>query len=414
MNARNIGTVYLKELRDWLRDRRTLISVFIVPTLVIPVILLGFGLVTAKFLRKARAEVSPVMLIGAEDSPAVHAAVLAHARIKVVPATPDFRQQISDKKIRAAIEIPSDFDARLARNESATVKIYTYEGEMRAGFAAGDLERFFRDYRETIVQSRLTERGVPVSVTKPFLVTRQNVAPPEKVGGAVIGGFIPYLIILLCFAGAMYPAIDLTAGEKERGTMETLLCSPIARIDIVLGKFLVVLTAALATVVLAGLSGLVTLPVGGLLMAKTSVALPMGGPPPPLPPGGPAALLSIHPLGFLAALGMILPVAVLFAAGLFTIALFAKTYKEAQSYVSPLIIVIILPAVAALLPGVELNTRLALVPILNVSLACKELVSGVFNWPYLALIFGSTCAYAALALALAVRMFNRESVLFRT
>jgi sodium transport system permease protein len=111
---------------------------------------------------------------------------------------------------------------------------------------------------------------------------------------------------------------------------------------------------------------------------------------------------------------MVLPVAVLFSAVLMAVSLFAKSVKEAQSYVSPLIIVVILPAMMGMLPGVELNTRLALVPILNLALVSKELVSGVFHWNYLFLIFGSTCVYAGAALAFCVRMFNREDVLFRT
>ena len=110
---------------------------------------------------------------------------------------------------------------------------------------------------------------------------------------------------------------------------------------------------------------------------------------------------------------MVLQMAVLLSAALMTISLFAKSFKEAQSYVSPLIIVIILPAVGGMLPGVELIAQVAFVPILNVSLASKELVSGVWHWNYLALIFGSTCLYAVVALALAVRMFNRENVIFR-
>jgi sodium transport system permease protein len=98
---------------------------------------------------------------------------------------------------------------------------------------------------------------------------------------------------------------------------------------------------------------------------------------------------------------------------IFTVSLFAKSYKEAQSYVAPLIFVVIMPAVVGLLPGIELNVQLALVPILNLSLVCKEMLSGVWNWHYIALIFGSSCAYAAVALWLAVRMFSRESVIFR-
>jgi sodium transport system permease protein len=111
---------------------------------------------------------------------------------------------------------------------------------------------------------------------------------------------------------------------------------------------------------------------------------------------------------------MAVPLAVLFSAGLITISLFAKSYKEAQSYVSPLMILVIVPAVAAMLPGVELTGKLALVPILNVSLLCKELVTGTYHWNFIALIFLSTSVYAAAALFLAVKMFQREDVLFRS
>jgi sodium transport system permease protein len=113
-------------------------------------------------------------------------------------------------------------------------------------------------------------------------------------------------------------------------------------------------------------------------------------------------------------IAMVLPVAVLFSALLLTVALFAKSSKEAQSYTVPLAFVAMLPSVVGILPGIELNAGLALVPLLNLSLVCREMLSGVWHWNYIALIFGSTCLYAAAALALAVRMFNRESVLFRT
>jgi sodium transport system permease protein len=95
------------------------------------------------------------------------------------------------------------------------------------------------------------------------------------------------------------------------------------------------------------------------------------------------------------------------------LACFAKSYKEAQSYIGPLVMVVVMPAVIGLLPGIELNAKLALVPLLNLSLVCKEMLSGVWHWNYIALIFASSCLYAGVALALAVRMFNREDVIFR-
>jgi sodium transport system permease protein len=413
MNWNNVATVYLKELRDSLRDRRTLLSTIVVPTLVMPLLILSAVVISYKVGTKAREEISTVMLLGGDDSPIMRAALEANNKIKLVPLAVDWKQRITDKKLRAAVELPPDFDAALSHGEPATVKIYNYKNELRSGFAVSELQRFFTEYRDKTVAARLAERGLPASLIKPFEIRSANVAPPEKVGGNVIGGIIPYFFIILCYAGAMYPAIDLTAGEKERGTMETILCSPVARIDLVVGKFLLVLTASLATVLFSLLSMGATFVLGGILLAQgggsgVAAAAAKGGAAqlPTLP--------TIDPLGLLAVLAMVLPLAVFFAAGLMTISLFARSYKEAQSYVSPLIIVIILPAMMAMLPGVELNTRLALVPILNLSLVSKELVSGVWHWHYLALIFSSSCLYAAAALALCVRMFNRESVLFRT
>jgi sodium transport system permease protein len=188
--------------------------------------------------------------------------------------------------------------------------------------------------------------------------------------------------------------------------METILCSPVSRLELVLGKFLMVLTASLGTVLCSLISMVGTVSLGGPLLVAM-VGANRGA-------GAAAALPSLDPLGLLAVLVLVLPMAVFFSALLLAISLVAKSFKEAQSYLSPLVIVIILPAVAGVLPGVELNGQLALVPILNVSLASKELVSGVWHWPHLALIFGSTSVYAALALAWAVRMFNREDVIFRT
>lgn len=183
--------------------------------------------------------------------------------------------------------------------------------------------------------------------------------------------------------------------------METLLCSPVNRLNIVLGKFLMVLTASVTTMLLSLVSMGVSAAVGVAFFAGGAAGAKAG----PLP--------IIDPLGLVGVFAMIVPVAVFFAALLLALSLFAKSFKEAQSYVSPLIIVVIMPAVLGMLPGIELTAKTAVVPILSLSLVCKEMLSGVWHWNYIGLIFGSSCLYAALALALAVRMFNREDVMFR-
>ncbi len=402
----NVWTVFTKEVRDSLRDRRAVISMFVVPTLVMPLLLLLAGVITAKVVKKAQGEASPVAIVGGTDSPRVVAELRADPRLRVVEAEGDFRRMIAEKRVRAAVELPAGFEAALAAGEPATVTLHHYEGELKSGFGVGELERFFRELRERTVAERLMGRGLPADLVKPFEVKRRNAAPPEKVGGNLVGGIVPYVIILLCFTGAMYPAIDLTAGEKERGTMETLLCSPVSRTALVLGKFFTVLAASLATMVCMLVSMLACILAGGAYLAGGAGGLAAGG-------GAGHAPLVLDPFGAVGVFVMVLPVAVLFSATLLAVALFAKSHKEAQSYVSPLIMVVILPAMMGMLPGVELNAKLALVPILNLTLACKEMLSGVWHWPQLVLIFVSTAVYAGAALAVAVRLFRREAVLFR-
>ncbi|MSU68100.1 MAG: ABC transporter permease [Opitutaceae bacterium] len=412
MNWTNILTVYLKELKDSLRDRRTLLSTIIIPTLVMPLLTFGVGKVASGVIGKARSETPTVMILGGEDSPGVVARLKESKKIKVVPTSLDWKEDITEKKVRAAVQLPEKFEAGLTAGAAPTVVIYHYEGEMKSSFGAGELEKFFRELREETTTERLAARALPATLAKPFDFKRENVAPPEKVGGNLFGGLVPYLIIILCFTGAMYPAMDLTAGEKERGTMETLLCSPVARVDIVLGKFLMVLTGSLSAMGFMLLSmGVTALVAGSLLMGGGSMAKVGAAATASVPAGSVIPL--IDPLGLVGVLAMVFPVAVLFAAVAFTISLFAKSSKEAQSYLAPLMIVIIMPAVIGMLPGIDLNARLALVPLLNLSLVCKEMLSGVWHWNYIAIIFGSSCVYAAVALRLAVKMFNREDVIFR-
>jgi sodium transport system permease protein len=403
VSLRNIGIVYRKELIDSLRDRRTLISMIAVPLLLMPLLTIGLLVVLIRQVRQASEEVPKVMILGGEDSPKVRTELEKLEGVQIVPQESDYAEEISSKQIRAAVEIPSGFDAKLTAGEPMSVRIYMYQGELKSGFGAERLQKFFRDLRDRAIRERLEARQIPESLIRPFDITQQNVAPPEKVSGALIGGLVPYFVILLCLTGAMYPAMDLTAGEKERGTIETILCSPVSRTHLVLGKFLMVLTASVATAVLSIFSMTVSFGVGKKMLQGVADR-------------GAGQILQITMTGkaVLSVFVMVLPLAVLFSAALLAIALFAKSFKEAQSYISPLMIVVILPAVAAVLPGVELNTTLALLPVLNTSLVSKEIMTGTYHWKYIALIFTSSCIYAAAAIAIAVRLFQREDVLFRT
>jgi sodium transport system permease protein len=404
MSLRNVGIVYKKELTEALRDRRTLISTIVVPLLLFPVLSVGFGALAVSLIGKAKEETPKVMILGGEDSPGIVAGLKKLEKVEIVPVASDWKNKVVNKEIRAVVEIPAGFEKDLLQEKSSIVKIYIYEGELKSSFAADRIESYLKDFSETIVKQRLAAKNLPDTVLKPFQVRQQNVAPPEKVGGTAFGGIIAYMVIFLCLNGGMHPAMDLTAGEKERGTMETILSSPISRTHLVLGKFFLVLTTSLATAALSVISMGVSF--GALQRFHAFDSAQSGDPSTAQFQIGLGAVLSVFV--------MALPLAVLFSAGLIAISLFAKSYKEAQSYITPLIFLVVIPAVAAMLPGVELTPELSLVPILNVSLLCKDLIAGTYHWNSIALIFLSTCVYAAAALFLAVKMFQRESVLFRS
>ena len=402
MSMQNVGIVYRKELREALRDRRTLISSLLVPLLLFPLLTAGLGAAISALVGKAKEEIPKVMIIGGEDSAAIVENLHKVKQIEVVPLTNDWKDQIINKEIRAAVEIPAGFQTDLTSQKIATLKIYNYDGDLKSSLAADTIQKHLEGYRAEVIKQSLAAKNLPEAVLKPFEVRQENVAPPEKVGGAAFGGVIGYMVILLCMTGCMYPAMDLTAGEKERGTMETILSSPISRVHLVMGKFFLVLTTSLVTAGLSVTSMGISFWVLERLHAFDKA-------------GSGAGQLQLR-IGFQTVISifiMVLPLAVLFSAGVMTVALFAKSYKEAQSYITPLMFIVIIPAVCAMLP-IDLNAKLALVPILNASLLCKELVVNTYHWNYIAIIFLSTCIYAGAALFLAVKMFQREDVLFRS
>lgn len=402
MSLQNVAIVYRKELREALRDRRTLISSLLVPLLLFPLLTAGLGAAISALLGKAKEEIPKVMIIGGEDSPRLLDDLHNLKKIEIVPMASNWKEQIINKDIRAALGVPTGFESDLAQQKPVKLKIYNYNGDLKSSLATSVIQEHLESFRSDIVKESLSAKNVPESVLKPFAVEEENVAPPEKVGGAAFGGVIGYMVILLCMTGCMYPAMDLTAGEKERGTMETILSSPISRTHLVLGKFFLVLTTSLVTAALSVTSMGVSFWVLERLHAFDKA-------------GSDAAQMQLS-IGYKQVLSifiMVLPLAVLFSAGVMTVSLFAKSYKEAQSYITPLMFLVIIPAVCAMLP-IDLNTKLALVPILNASLLCKELVVNTYHWNYIAIIFLSTCIYAAVALFLAVKMFQREDVLFRS
>ena len=397
--------VYLKELLELSRDRKTLMFVILLPILIFPVIFGLLGLVAANVTANAQAEEHRYVIINGDKAPAFAEKLFYHKNFKQVTTTlsePEaLRQAVRAGEFDLAVIIPADFDGASAQlRQSQWTFIYNTAPVM--DLIGSYLKDLVKEYSLQLQLVRLETVGITGSqvdaVLEPVKVNKISSAENRENLGEKLGGWIAYLLVPLCFMGCSYPAIDIAAGEKERGTLETLLICPISRTNLVLGKFLTVLTTGLATALITVLSfggwGYLIGSLAGVdIVAKAMAAL------------GLVDLMLI--------LAMLIPLTMIFASALLSLSIYARSFKEAQNYIGPMSILVFVPLALALLPGVELTWKTALIPMTNISLCIKELVKGTIDMGILSLVIASTVLLAGVLIAFCVHWFQREKVLFR-
>ena len=397
--------VYLKELTELMRDKKTLIFVILLPIAIFPVLFAIVGLVMATTTNKAMEEQHRYVIINEQQAPEFAEALFYHKNFKKVETALSTEQElitaIRNEEFDVALVIPADFASRKAAVQQAEWKLI-YNRSSQLDFMYNHFNDILTDYTEQLQRGALSQLGVdPANLTaiiKPVELTRVNTAEQRENLGESLGAVLAYALVLLCLSGAMYPAVDMGAGEKERGTLETLLICPISRTSIVIGKFLTVLTTALMTALIT----VVSLGVWGAIISAFADLSKVSD-----------ALAAISVVDLVLMFSLLLPTAAIFAALLLAISIYARTFKEAQNYMSPLVFVVIAPLMVAMAPGMELDTTTALIPLTNIALAIKELLKGTADYSLLSLIFASTAALAAALIAFCVRWFQQEKVLFR-
>jgi sodium transport system permease protein len=449
MKWRNVKWIYLREIRDQLRDRRTLFTIFVLPLLLYP--LLGMGVLqVAQFSRE---HMSPVLVVGAESLPeqppllrvvegsdgkaAFAEAVcpgeeqrlvqlsLAPAR---VPVDNDVlrsyaEQQIQSGKFDAVVYFPpnlaeklAEFRGGLAATDDERAEpgvpplsgvpepaIFTNSANDKSRIARDRVERVLDRWRKSIVTRNLREKNVPAAVTEPFRVVKTDVARESSRRAAMWSKILPFIALIWALTGAFYPAVDLCAGEKERGTLETLLCSPAQRIEIVWGKLLTIMSFSMATSLLnlasLGATGafIVTqIERQGGTLARTVIGAP------PL-----AALLWL--------VLALVPLSALFSALSLAVAAFARSSREGQYYLMPLLFITLPLVMLSMMPTAELDLGTSLIPVTGVMLLLRSLIEGHFaeSLRFVAPVIAITTVCCGMAVNWAVRQFNNESVLFR-
>lgn len=398
---KSLGTVFRKELTDTLRDRRTIITMILVPLMLFPVIMSVMTRIQVSQMKKAEAEVLQVALITYGNAQAFRDSLLARDDFEVhedIPAD-SVRALIQRDSLDGAFVFSKNFDKRVQNLKSGRVKFYYKSTENESeDITKRRLKEVLDGFEKTLLAQRFKKLQLDEDIVEPVKVAEVNVATRKERLGRAIGGFLPYIFVIFCFTGAMYPAIDLAAGEKERGTIETLLTAPVPRLQILLGKFSVVVLTGIASAAISML---------GLYIGFRQI--------PEIPTEALETILSILEVkSIVLVLSLLFPLTVFFAGLLLSVSIFARSFKEAQSYISPMTFVVILPVVVGLLPGITLNAGTALIPILNISLATKEIIAGTIKTGLLLEVYASLIVLAALGLFFCTQMFTRESVIFRS
>ena len=399
----NILTIYLKEMKEVLRDRKTLIFMVALPTLVVPVlmnVLIGF---IVKAEKKAQTETLTFAIFGAEHLPDLaNAFSEEEGFVKVnIPTQEAIASAIEENKIKFGLVIPQTAREQMESGEQVAVQFY-YNNASVTSKVKNRAGKVIREFSERHRSERLAGLGLDTPqeqkhLLNPITIEEHNTADMREVLGERVGGMLPYLFIIFCFMGALYPAIDLGAGEKERGTLETLLLAPIPRYQIVLGKFFVIFTTGVTAALLCLTS------LGVMLAVKVQEITGELG----------EVIASVSVVDLVLIAAMLIPTAAMFAALLLSVSIYAKSFKEASAYCGPLNFLVIVPALIAMLPIVKLDWYWAMVPITNISLAIKELIKGTMNYEMLIAILGSSVVIAGAFLFFCTRWFEREAVLFR-
>ena len=460
MSPRNVKLVFLREVRDQLRDRRTLFMIVVLPLLLYPSLGIGMFQMMTTFREQPR----EVVVIGVEhlpDSPAFidddgirtewfsggeadasklrvthdgstnrvsddekgkDEAEQRQAMIDEVKTTLAKTIDDSDQKATATnalresgadvlVVIPKGFGDQINQPLKSGEPVVEYSGPLvisnsadeKSMVASNRVMDALNNWEKAVLAARLKTAGLPEGLDRPAKIEQLDVAESEQIAANMWSKLFPALLVIMTVTGAFYPAIDLGAGEKERGTMETLLICPAYRSEIVLGKFLTVMLFSCGTALLNLASMGFT---GQYMVSMISQQQQLTG------------SMAFPPLSSLFWLFvMLVPLAALFSAMCLGLATFAKSSKEGQYYLTPLLMVTLGLTVFCLSPTVEITPLYSVLPVVNVALLLKGMllapVSSQTLYAYIFPVLISSAGYSLIALWWAIELFGSEAVLFR-
>lgn len=385
--------VLKKELLDIFRDKKTLIIGILIPLIIFPVI---YG-VMGRSMNNTTKSVENNLKIAIKDdeNSSLSKFIKAQKNIKVVDSS-NIDEDVKNGKIYLGMEVPKDFDKNIQQEKDINVNI-TYDNVSQQSSTAMEIiNSYIDEYSKTVVKSRLDKRNINTSILTPVTIqSKTSVKEKDSQGKLLISLMLPLLLIIYSVTGPIAPATDLGAGEKERGTLEPLLTTQAGRLSLLWGKFLAI-TIMGAITTAASLTGLfIAMSQKDSIFSGATVQLP---------------LKAILLIGLVSVL-----ITMVFGALELAISIYARSFKEAQTYLSPLVIVAFIPAYGTyMLDAKTLDSIYFHIPLANASCLIKEFIAGIYNVQHMFITFGWIAVYVLISILFARYMFSREEVIFRT
>jgi sodium transport system permease protein len=396
--------VLKKEFMELSKDRKTLFFTFVMPLILYPVIFLMMGSLGSNDAASRARRPSRVSLL--DPSQVIAQALRDAPRDFQIVQRPlgDIRQAIRDQNLELSLEVEPAGARKLARNETLDMTVVYDNSDESSKLALDRLKNLLRRQEGLWVQARLKSLGAPPQLAAPVRLVTQEAGGMGLYLGKMIGSFLPYLLMIMMYAGAMQHGIYATAGEKERGTLLSLLATSLPRTQIIIGKLLYIFSIGILSAVINLLSMAFSV---GRLMASGGA----GDVPAQAAASGVGALATPSTLGLTFLL--MVPLGLFFANFILLAGVQARNTLEASTALTPGIFVVVLLGVFSMAPGIEKMAWLPYVPVLNVSLAIRKLFSQQGNgFEYLVALV-MTVLLAGLMTWISTRMLNRESAIFR-
>lgn len=404
---RSILIIWQKELRDTIRDKRTLISSIVLPMLLMPTLIVGMFKLIEYEEQKSQEKVIKVAIENEQAGADFVNILKENDKVEIVDVPEDPEKALKDGELDLVLSIPQDLEELIANQLAASIEVKKNSLNQYYGTAVSHIQTALVQYNNTTLAQRFEKQSINPSILNLVDINEIEVASNEELGGFGLSMLLPMFIVMWAIVGGQYAAIDVSAGEKERKTLESLLLTPVKRLHIVVGKYLTVVTTALMSVIVSLTSIYVSILVFGFGPSNMESS------------SGTAQQLSLDFTldlrTFIVLFFVSLLLVFLFSATLISIAIFAKSYKEAQSYIGPAYLVVILPiTILNVIPGFKASIAFFFIPAINAILLFKEVLVGNFDLVHIAITIISLILYAIGAILIATKIYSKEGILFRS